>query len=371
MSSGNPQVTIVGAGIIGLYTAYVLTEIKKIPGSEICVVAKYLPGDQSASGYTSPWAGGNWSCISPNDAGTLFYDKFTYENLTRLQDDLLAFFAGKDGEWLGLSRRPSREFWDYIPDSRKIESLKSYLEDYKVLSKAELSQIKPTAPAFGISLKTWNFNCPVFLYNFFQFLQGKHQVRFVKQELTHLAQAKSFVNPLSIGSDKHIIFNCTGLGARDLGGVRDHKVYPTRGQVVVVKAPHINENCLRWGKDYATYIIPRPGKGKELVLGGFLQVDNGNAQDTSHAESEDILKRTLTLLPKIGKPEELEIMRVAAGLRPSRYGGPRIEKEIKSDDDNLIIIHNYGASGYGYQGGLGMGFEAVQLAFPHERGSKL
>lgn len=366
-----PQVTIVGAGIIGLYTAYVLTELQKIPGSEICVVAKYLPGDQSASGYTSPWAGGNWSCISPNDDATLFYDKFTYENLARLQETLLAFFAGRDGEWLGLNWRPSRELWDQVPDERKIESLKSYLRDYRVLSEKELNEIRPTAPAFGITLKTWNFNCPVFLYHFFQFLRDKHQVRFVKQELTHLAQAKCYVNPLSSGSDIHIIFNCTGLGARDLGGVRDHKVYPTRGQVVVVKAPHINENCLRWGKDYATYIIPRPGKGKELVLGGFLQVDNGNAQDTSLAETDDILKRTLTLLPKIGKADELEIIRVAAGLRPSRYGGPRIEKETKSEDDNLVVIHNYGASGYGYQGGLGMAFKAVQLAFRQERSSRL
>lgn len=371
MSESRPQVTIVGAGIIGLYTAYVLTEFKGVPGSEICVVAKYLPGDQSANGYTSPWAGGNWSCISPNDEATLFYDKFTYENLARLQKDLLTFFKVRDSEWLGLSRRPSREFWDYIPDKRKIDSLASYLEAYNVLTDNELAEIKPTPPAFGISLKTWNFNCPVFLYNFYQFLKRKHQVRFVKQELTHLAQAKSYVNPLATGNDKHIIFNCTGLGARDLGGVRDHNVYPTRGQVVVVKAPHINENCLRWGKDYATYIIPRPGKSKELVLGGFLQADNGNAQDTSLAETEDVLQRTLTLLPKIGNPESLEIIRVAAGLRPSRYGGPRIEKEVKSDDANLVIIHNYGASGYGYQGGLGMSYKAVSLALPLERSSKL
>lgn len=371
MSAVTPRVTIVGAGIIGLYTAYCLAELSGIPGSQICLVAKYLPGDQSASGYTSPWAGGNWSCISPNDEATLYYDKFTYQNLLRVQRTLLDHFAGKDGEWLGLNRRSSREYWDYIPDERKIQSLSSYLDDYRVLTAKELQKIMPTPPAFGISLQTWNFNCPVFLYNFAEFLKSKHQIKFVKSELTHLAQASSFVNPNASGNGQHLVFNCTGLGAHDLGGVKDHKVYPTRGQVVVIKAPHINENCLRWGKDYATYVIPRPGSNKELVLGGFLQVDNWNAQDTSQAETDNILARTLTLLPKIGKVEDLEIMRVAAGLRPSRYGGPRIEKEIKSDNENLIIIHNYGASGYGFQGGLGMSYKAVQLGLKNERLMKL
>lgn len=372
MGKSYPEVTIVGAGIIGLYTAYVLTELEKIPGSQICVVAKYLPGDQSAGGYTSPWAGGNWSCISPNDDATLFYDRFTYEHLAHLQRDLLDYFGEKDSEWLGLGRRPSREFWDWIPDKRKIESLRMYLEEFNIFSKEELQQIQPTAPKFGISFKTWNFNCPVFLQNFCAFLKGKHHIKFVKQELTHLSQATSYVNPEAIGGDKHLIFNCTGLGAHDLGAVMDHKVYPTRGQVVVIKAPHINENCMRWGRDYATYIIPRPGKNKELVLGGFLQVDNYNAQDTSQSETDDILRRTLTLLPKIGKnAEDLEIMRVAAGLRPSRYGGPRIEKETKSDDSSLIVIHNYGASGYGYQGGLGMSYRAVMLALSNDKKSKL
>lgn len=351
-------VTIIGGGIIGLYTAYCLVEFCQLPGSQICIVGKYLPGDQSANGYTSPWAGGNWSCISPDDKATLFHDRFTYENLDQLQKKLLSHFEGRDAEWLGLARRPTKEFWDYVPNKLKIESLSSYLEDYQVLGHEKL----PEGASFGISFKTWNFNCPVFLYNFAQFLKDKG-IKFVKEELTHLAQATSFMNEDS--TDDKIVFNCTGLGARDLGGVKDLLVYPARGQVVVVRAPNVNENCLRWGQNYATYIIPRPGPLKELVLGGFLQVDNWNAQDTSLEESEDILTRTTQLLPKLGAKDHLKILRVAAGLRPSRYGGPRIEKEAQN---GILVVHNYGASGYGYQAGLGMGYRAVRLAFP---GSKL
>ncbi|CDO94494.1 unnamed protein product [Kluyveromyces dobzhanskii CBS 2104] len=368
----HPLITVVGAGISGLNVVYCLTELYGVPGENICVVGDYLPGDQSANGYSSPWAGGNFSCISPDDKNVIWYDKFTYQNLPSLTKKLLEFYKGKDEEWLGLARRPSTELWDFQPSEAKINSWSQYLDGYNVLTKDQLAKFQPKGAVFGITFKTFNFNCPVFLVNFAEFLKGKHGVSFVKDRLTHIAQAKTYANKASKkNNSKHIVFNCTGLGSKELGGVADHNLHPTRGQVVVITAPHVAENCLRWGKDYATYIIPRPGKLHELVLGGFLQVDNWNAQDTSREETEDILKRTTTLLPKIGDPGELPILKVAAGLRPSRYGGPRVEKEVKEAEKGLVVIHNYGASGYGYQCGLGMAFKAVSLAFSEQRDSKL
>ena len=78
------------------------------------------------------------------------------------------------------------------------------------------------------------------------------------------------------------------------------------------------------------------------------------------------MQRTTKLLPKIlaanpGGPNfsDLEILRVAAGLRPSRHGGARIEKTVS---EGKVLVHNYGASGYGYQAGLGMAAKAVGLA---------
>lgn len=40
-------------------------------------------------------------------------------------------------------------------------------------------------------------------------------------------------------SDATIIVNCTGLGSYYLTDVRDHTMYPVRGQTVTVRAPHI------------------------------------------------------------------------------------------------------------------------------------
>lgn len=329
------EVVVLGCGIIGLYTTYCLINDAGVDPKNITVFAKYMPGDQSIN-YTSPWAGGNFSCITPNDPQTLAFDKYTYTRLGEIQEKL-------GGPSCGLDRKPSTEYWDNSPSEEKINSLKSYIKDFKVVPKSEL----PKGVEYGITLTTWDINCPFFLSNFKKYLASLG-VKYVRKELTHISQAYK--------SDTKVVFNCTGIGAFSLSGVKDSNVYPTRGQVVVVKAPHIQENMMRWGSDYATYIIPRPYSNNELVLGGFLQKDTWTA-DTFEVETEDIIKRTTELLPKI-LDRPLEIIRVAAGLRPSRHGGPRIELEHIEDK---FLVHNYGASGYGYQAGFGMSHKAVSL----------
>lgn len=327
-----------------MYTVYNLIE-RNVSGNEITVVAQYLPGDESID-YTSPYAGGNFSCITDDLPDTLKFDKYTYTRLASVQQKL-------GGPQCGLDRFQSTEFFDTKPSVAKINSLKSYIDNYTELPELEL----PKGCQYGIRYNSWSFNCPKYLANMKKYLEGQG-VTFVQKKLSHISQAFFF--------DTKTVFNCTGNGAKHLGGVADNKVYPTRGQVVVVKAPHIEENVMRWGDDYATYIIKRPYSHDQLILGGFLQKDDWRAA-TSQEETNDILKRTTQLLPLIlsknphgPRIEDLEILRVAAGLRPSRHGGTRIEKEAV--DHSKSVVHNYGASGYGYQAGLGMGYRAVSLA---------
>ncbi|ODV81587.1 D-aspartate oxidase [Suhomyces tanzawaensis NRRL Y-17324] len=330
---------VVGSGIIGLYTTFCLLQHGVDP-YQVTVLAEYLPGDESVN-YASPYAGGNFSCITDDDPATLAYDKHTYTHLHVLQREL-------GGPACGLDRYLSTEYWDTKPSRRKLDSLASYLECYEVVT---------DGPAYGIRFKSWNFNCPFFLLNFQIYLQDKG-VRFKRGKLSHIAQAYL--------ADTRCVFNCTGLGAHGLGGVNDTAVYPTRGQVVVVKAPHVTENRMRWGADYATYVIKRPYSNDQLILGGFMHKDNWSG-DTFRDQSNDILARTTELFPEIltrnprgSSIADLEVVRVVAGLRPSRHGGVRIERELV--DHNKILVHNYGASGYGYQAGLGMAHEAVRLA---------
>lgn len=66
----------------------------------------------------------------------------------------------------------------------------------------------------------------------------------VKRALAHISEAFDLGDgQLSVDA----VVNCTGLGARYLGGVEDHQVYPTRGQTVVAYAPSIKETITHLG----------------------------------------------------------------------------------------------------------------------------
>lgn len=260
--------------------------------------------------------------------------------------------ASLGGPQAGLDRCYSTEYFDDAPSEKKINSLKEYLEEFQVLPEQDL----PAGASYGIRFLSWSFNCPEYLVLMARYLTDRG-VEIKRKRLAHISEAVSLSTA--------VVFNCSGLGARSLGGVEDKSMYPTRGQVVVVKAPHIHENVMRWGRDYATYIIKRPHSHDQLILGGFMQKDDWSP-DTTREQSQNILARTTELYPKIltDNPHgqnvtDLEVLRSAAGLRPSRHGGVRIKKEVMN---GVVVVHNHGAGGYGFQAGLGMAVEAVSLA---------
>lgn len=102
----------------------------------------------------------------------------------------------------------------------------------------------------------------------YQRLQKQYGVRFVREKIAHIQAA--FSSPLT-----KVVFNCIGNAAITMPGVEDTKCYPTRGQVVLVRAPQIRSNMMRHGKDEETYIIPRPGSNGNAIIGGYMQRDNG------------------------------------------------------------------------------------------------
>lgn len=69
------------------------------------------------------------------------------------------------------------------------------------------------------------------------------------------------------GGPATIVVNATGLGARDLAGVRDGKVYPARGQTVLVRdSPRgmISTSGTDDAADEACYMMERAA-GMSLV----------------------------------------------------------------------------------------------------------
>ena len=56
--------------------------------------------------------------------------------------------------------------------------------------------------------------------------------------------------------------------------------------------------------------------------------------------------------------EGLDIIRHGVGLRPLRDDGPRIDTETV---DGVVVVHNYGHGGFGYQASYGCATAAVDL----------
>ncbi|KAI1322629.1 FAD dependent oxidoreductase [Xylariaceae sp. FL0255] len=342
---------VLGAGVIGLTTALCLRE--SYPQSSITILARHFPGDYHVD-YISPWAGGNW-CSSATDNGLL-------EECDRVAFNKFRELAARTPE-CGVERSPLRMIFDQKAEDAGIlsegtgkiwyESLVGGLDE---VPKAEL----PPGSVFGLEMRsTFVINVQVYLHWLLARCRDT-KITLIRQKISHIREAR-------LSPSVTAIFNCTGLGSYNLGGVEDKSMYPTRGQTVLVEQPLIPlkkmyfRSPARVDND-TTYIFQRP-LGGGIVLGGCRE--NGNWSGEVDLEfSKVIIQRCCALAPELGTPEEVErrIIKHGVGLRPSRKGGPRIEVErLGEGDKGLLVIHNYGASGAGYQASWGMAQHGVAL----------
>ncbi|TDZ36830.1 D-amino-acid oxidase [Colletotrichum spinosum] len=329
-------IVIVGAGVIGLDIALVLA--RRGLGRKTTVIAEHFPGDTSVN-YTSPWAGANFSAISGSDKNALRWDRLGYSHLTQL--------AKADSRASFVKRTPSIEYWDEAVSKDKIASMSEYLEDFRVIPQAEL----PDGVLFGVSFTTVTVNAPKHIEYLFNLLKKEYGVRFVKKRLPSIQDA--------FQPNIQVVFNCTGNAARFLSGVQDSKCYPTRGQIVLAKAPQVSTNVMRHGRDYETYIIPRPWSNGNVILGGYMQ-KGASTSDTFAHETDSILERTTALSRELSEAQP-EVLASFSGLRPSREGGACVQKtSIAVNGKQKTLVHDYGAGGTGFQAGYGMALEAVE-----------
>jgi hypothetical protein len=101
---------------------------------------------------------------------------------------------------------------------------------------------------------------------------------------------------------------------------------------------------------------------------------NHRDASTYASDTASIMSRTKALSTELAQVEP-EILNVAVGLRPSREGGARVEREnVSVAGKGRTLVHNYGAGGTGFQAGYGMATDAVDciedILFEIGRGSR-
>lgn len=178
--------------------------------------------------------------------------------------------------------------------------------------------------------------------------------------LSHISEAKSMSHT---GQPADFIINTTGLGSLKLGGVEDTTMAPARGQIILVRnecSPMVSSSGTDDGPTEVMYLMQRAGGGG-TILGGTYDVGNWESVPDPNIAVR-IMKRVVGARPEIagGKGiEGLSIVRHVVGLRPYRKGGVRVEEERM--DVGTWIVHNYGHSGWGYQGSWGCAEGVVEL----------
>ncbi|HEX5060735.1 MAG TPA: FAD-dependent oxidoreductase [Kofleriaceae bacterium] len=300
------EVTVVGAGVIGLTTALTLEE----RGHRVRIVAAARRADT-----TSAIAGAVWFPyrVGPPNKVTVWAMR-TRKWLEQLAGtpeagiDVLTGYEilGDDGT--------TRPWWAAAPT----------MEGDGLIESIDVEWVP--SPVVGAPAG-WKFTAPraqpsLFLPFLESLIEGEIEQRIV----TNIHDEPG-----------DVVINCTGLGARDLVG--DDKLYGLLGQIVIAE---------RGSADLATtvtddrdperifYIIPRRD---ELVLGGCsLPFPPG---DTPQLDP-DITARILAHAKRLGiSVGAVRTERV--GLRPYRA-----EVRLERDPHHKRVIHNYGHGGAGF-----------------------
>ncbi|KAF9116480.1 hypothetical protein BGX27_002152 [Mortierella sp. AM989] len=353
------NVNILGAGVSGLSTALALLEKGHY---SVKIIATHLPSDLNID-YTSPWAGAYWRSFADNaDLEQQKLDTVTYHRM--------AYLAENEPK-AGIMFLTGHDFWEVKPKNFEDLWFKSILKNYRHIPKEEL----PPGIEFGVAYQTVSMNAPKYL----AYLQEKVLAlggvieRGTVPSLKVLAQIPHNNNN-GRSNKADIIVNCSGLGSRNLSGVHDHQMFPTRGQIVIVKVPEAiwpkakQFTMARYtegsamGTGTITYAIPRDNG--EIILGGTME--HWNYQEAASEETtKAIIKRVLATRPDLFS--EATILRNCVGLRPNRRGGVRVSAAVEQLDWNegwnpfvMIVAHNYGHAGSGYQASVGCANKTVE-----------
>ncbi|PVV05106.1 hypothetical protein BB560_000382 [Smittium megazygosporum] len=359
MNQAKIPVVVVGAGIVGVTTAYMLQKSGKY---QVFIVSECLitdPQDKVNQSWASPFAGANWHAYATDDDLPLQeLEQETLRELKRLADEQPES---------GIKRTFCHEF----------VSAKDYKEPWFVRSLDQTRYLPKESLPFncdiGIEFATVIINAPHYLEWMTKRFLAAGGAAF-KGRIDALSDATEYIPRDLIGGRVPIIVNCAALGNLYLSDVKDTKMHPVRGQVVLVDAPKVKltiSNTPAW-----KYVIPR-GDGT-VILGGTYLVDNWSTTPDNNTTAE-ILTETIKFCPElIGettptteanlyervKTLRSKIIKVNVGFRPLREGGPRIEAGSVNHPGtgvSIPVVHNYGHGGYGYQSSWASAAKAKKL----------
>lgn len=308
------NIGVIGAGISGLSTAFVLNEA----GHTITILAK----DFSANIVSYKAAAFWFPYHIRNDKRAIEWCKQSYTFFKRHSADTATGISmipllkvAKKGE------NDPEEWLDFMPEN-----------SYTLLPENEL----PYGYAIGYKAIVPLIETQIFLPWLSKQLKNLG-VQFIEKEVNDL-------NTISHQFD--IIINCTALGSKVL--CNDETIIPVRGQVALLQTQILDYIFL--DNQSPTYVVPR----KDATIIGGTYEENIHDAITEEKTLEMLVDKASSILPALQNKKRIGDW---AGLRPFRPM-VRLEQEGK-------IIHNYGHGGSGYTLSFGCAREVQKIIATH------
>ncbi len=305
------KIAIIGAGISGLSTAYLLVNA----GYNVQIFAHTFSPNLVSNKAAAFW----FPYHVRNDVRGIKWCQQSYTYFEQLAKNVA---TGVSMQKLVKALREGVEeteitWYDFMPTG-----------SYRLMQKDEL----PEGYVKGYEALVPLIETQIFL-PYLQAYLTKNGVEFIEQHIQNLA---------TFAANFEIVINCTALGAREL--CNDMQVKPVRGQVALL-AP-IKNQTIFLDNELHTYIVPR----KDAIIIGGTYEEGVEQATTEPATIAFLVEKARKIFPVLHQQTSIGSW---AGLRPFR-------PDIRLEKDGNIV-HNYGHGGSGYTLSFGCGEEVLDI----------
>jgi len=346
--SAEVKVVVLGSGIVGLWTAEILSS----RGHDVTVRAlgsALSTTSAAAAAVITPLFPGRRD--DPSFQRSIQWYRTTLERFTSLEEG--AFI-----EWI-----PAFEFGITIDEAWYLEKDFRVDKFADVGLKVDYLRVDPSLAVenhvgdlqeitFGARFATPLCNSAVFL-SWLESRLVQRGVRFHRCRINAIDQLRS--------DEADVYVNCLGFSSTEL--FPDPSVWAVRGQSMFIPvdanpAPH-------FGIAAGNHAVFKHGKG--FYVGSYFIEGETNPRalpnSVEYHLSRTFTEETYPILCEIAgyEPQSVNlegVTRVNSGVRPFRRGGPRIEYEVV---DGLRVVHHYGHGAHGWTIGYGTALDAAAL----------